>query len=269
MNLDSSVRPVAHYREAGNGPTVLCIHGIASSSAQWRSLMSVLAESHRVIATDLYGDGGSPPCPPSRELSFDDEVALIEPLLEGLDRFHLIGHSYGGCVAIKLCLKDPARVASMVLYEPALWGMLVDLWPEDPGAKEIMALRAETCALVDAGAVESAAEKFVDYWGGAGTWLATPDSRKPSLLAGTVTGTYKWQASPGLSVSPGELTALAVPVLVLTGSETTQAARSLMRRLGEAVPKLRIVELQGLGHMGPMTHPALVNAEIKRFLQTL
>jgi len=262
-------RPVAHYREVGSGPSVLCIHSIASSGAQWRPLMELLAGSYRVVAVDLYGDGKSPTCPAERDFSIDDEVELIQPILEEAGRFHLVGHSYGASVAIKICLSDPSRVASLVLYEPTLWGMFVDYWPDDPGAKEVLGLRAETGGLIDSGDIEAAAHRFVDYWSGLGVWAATPEHRRADIIAGVRTGAHKWKPNPGFSVSPEELNALDIPNLVLTGSKTAEAMRGLMKRLREAVPRLQIVELAGLGHMGPITHPEIVNARIAAFLQNI
>ena len=105
----------ASFREAGAGVPVVCIHASASSSGQWRPLMERLAGRFRSLAVDLYGYGQSPPWPDERPLSLTDEAALIEPVLEAVgDPVHVIGHSYGGAVALKAALVrpgPPARVA--------------------------------------------------------------------------------------------------------------------------------------------------------------
>ena len=59
---------------------------------------------------------------------------------------------------------------------------------------------------------------------------------------------------------------LDVPVLYLTGRESTAAARGVARLLTAVLPQVEVVELEGVGHMGPITHPQRVNAEIARFL---
>jgi len=67
--------------------------------------MDHLAGRYRVLAADLYGCGGSPVWPGQRPLSLIDEAALIEPILAAArDRFHLVGHSYGGAVALRAAL---------------------------------------------------------------------------------------------------------------------------------------------------------------------
>jgi pimeloyl-ACP methyl ester carboxylesterase len=266
----TSIRGIrAHYCEAGAGPVVLCIHSVASSGAQWRPLMDRLKNSYRVLAVDLYGDGQSPPCPVGRDFSIEDEIALIKPILSDVGCFHLVAHSYGACVAVKMCLSEPERVSSLVLYEPALWGTFAAYWPDDPGSVKILALRAETGRLVELGDCEAAAEKFLDYWAGAGTWAAMPESKRASLVPGTVNGNHKWKPNLGPVFSPEVLNSLNVPTFVLTGSQTSEIARRLMNRLRESVPRWRIVELEGLGHMGPITHPGIVNEQIAMFLEGL
>lgn len=262
-------RKPAYYLDAGKGPSVICLHSVASSCLQWRPLMTCLAESYRVIAIDFYGDGKSPHCWDDRAFSIDDEIALIEPILEEASPFHLVGHSYGGCVAVKICLSRPDWVTSLVLYEPALWGTLVSRWPDDPSAREILVLRSETGRLIESGDTEAAAQRFVDYWAGVGSWKAIPDSKRDAIIAGIVTGDHKWKPSPGPSIFPEELNALEIPTLVMTGSETAATMRGLISRLRQTVPRWRFVELAGLGHMGPLTHPEVVNAHIAAFLENI
>src|SRR6187455_1007850 len=83
------VRPRDHFmpssmpffREAGNGPNVVCLHSSAASSSQWRPLMDQLCDKYRVLAVDLYGEGKSPPWTSARDCTLDDEPVLLNPLL--------------------------------------------------------------------------------------------------------------------------------------------------------------------------------------------
>lgn len=84
----------AHFREAGAGPPVICLHSSASSSGQWRALTDRLADRFRVVAVDLYGYGRSLAWPGERPMYLDDQVALLEPILRAAEEpFHLVvGH---------------------------------------------------------------------------------------------------------------------------------------------------------------------------------
>src|SRR5262245_20539749 len=169
----------AYVREAGTGPAVVCIHASASSSAQWRPLMDRLASRFRTLAVDLYGSGKSSRWPNGRTLSLADEVGFLDPVLaDAGDRFHLVGHSYGGAVALKAALAHPDRVQSVVVFEPVLFSLLFAEDATQPAAREIAAVRDETVAAVQTGRPDAAGARFVDYWMGADAWAGMPASRR-------------------------------------------------------------------------------------------
>ena len=172
----------AFFREAGRGAAVVCIHSSASSSAQWRLLMDRLAGRFRTLAVDLYGSGQSPRWPDPRPLSLADEAALLAPVFAAAgDRFHLVGHSYGGAVALEAARAEPGRVESLVLFEPVLFSLLIAEDPTQPAAREIAAVRDDTVAALERGDPYASGARFVDYWTGAGTWAALPERRREVL----------------------------------------------------------------------------------------
>ena len=100
------------FREAGAGPSVVCLHANASSSSQWRGLMEILAPSYRVFAADSYGAGKSPPYVDG-VIRLGHEVALLEPVFARAGRpFSLVGHSYGAAVALIAAMRQPRRASS-------------------------------------------------------------------------------------------------------------------------------------------------------------
>jgi pimeloyl-ACP methyl ester carboxylesterase len=258
--------PSAFFREAGSGSTVVCIHSSASSSSQWRVLMETLSDRFRVVATDRYGHGKSPTWPGGREFQLDDEIALMAPILETAGQFHLIGHSYGGLVALKLALNNPSRVASLTLYEPACFFLLTANNSESSASREIQAVRDETIRLVEAGDYESAAQYFVDYWAGSGAWSKTREASRQAIISSMGKARFEWPPVFDKSFPVAQISTLAMPVLLLTGSHSTAAARGVHRVLRGLLPGAEVVEFSGLGHMGPVTHPEQVNETIATFL---
>jgi pimeloyl-ACP methyl ester carboxylesterase len=104
--------------------------------------MDRLAGRFRTLAVDLYGSGQSPPWQGDRPLWLADEVALLAAAFAAAGpKFHLVGHSYGGAVALKAALSDPGRVASLVLFEPVLFSLLTTEDPTQAAAAEIAAVR--------------------------------------------------------------------------------------------------------------------------------
>ena len=254
------------YREAGAGSAVVCLHASASSSALWRPLMDRLAGRFRTLAADLYGSGRSPVWPGERPLWLADEVALLEPVFEAAGpRFHLVGHSYGGAVALRAALENPGRVESLVLFEPVLFSLLT---AEDPrhAAREIAAVRDDTIAAVRGGNLDASGARFVDYWMGPGAWARMPQARRETIANQMRQVKAEWHAA---FMEPTPLSAFAtldVPVLFLTGAESPLSSREIARLLTKTLPRVTAVEVSGAGHMAPLTHPERVNALIERFL---
>ncbi|MEO6022038.1 MAG: alpha/beta hydrolase [Burkholderiales bacterium] len=257
------------FREAGNGPNVVCLHSSAASSAQWLPLMDQLCDKYRVLAVDLYGEGKSPPWTSGRDCTIDDELELLNPLLDERAPFTLVGHSYGGAVGVRIALAKRQSVQALVLYEPALWGLLATVDPDGAGTKEIEAVRQSLIEQLGLGNDEAATQGFIDYWVGAGTWASLPEHRRPSLIQGAKANAKKWRESLGYPFSEEEIQELRLPVLLLAGSSSTLAAVSVVTRLQALLPQAEVVALPGLGHLGPLTHPAVVNAEISSFLARL
>jgi len=254
-------------RELGRGPAVVCIHANAGTSSQWRSLMDLLAPTHRVLAPDCYGSGRSPDWPSDRVMSLHDEVQFLEPVFARAgSSFSLVGHSYGAAVALVAALAHPERVRSLVLYEPTLFA-LIDAESAPPNeADGIRHAVADASAALDRGDTDGAAERFIDYWMGAGSWRATPQERKPAIAA-SVKNIRRW--AHALFTEPTALAAfgaLRMPVLLMTGGASTVSAHGVARRLVPALPTVQQHDFPTLGHMGPVTHPELVNPVVARFL---
>lgn len=258
----------AAFRSTGSGPPVVCLHSSASSSGQWRALTERLAASRRVIAADLYGYGQSPAWPHDRPLTIADEIRLLAPVWqEAGDRFDLVGHSYGAAIALIVALAHPERIRSLTLYEPVLIAAIMQDDPTQPAGREITGIRDTTSAAVERGDVAGAGELFVDYWMGAGSWAATPDKRR-QLIASTMPKVRaEWHA---IFTEPTPIAAfarLAIPTRYLVGGTSPSAPRRVAELLSAVLPAVRVIEMPGMGHMGPVTHADPVNAEIQASLE--
>ena len=121
-------------------------------------------------------------------------------------------------------------------------------------------------AAVEAGDTDSAARHFIDFWMGAGAWDRTPEQRKGPIAA-SVANVRGWGDALFNETTPLEaFSALDVPVLYMVGERSPASSRSVARLLTRVLPRVEVIEFEGLGHMGPVTHPAVVNAAIDRFL---
>ncbi len=106
------------YVRKGQGPTIILIHGLASSIYTWSDVIGPLAEKFDVIALDLPGFGAS--SQPS-DLTFDDYPATVIGLMDalGVTRAHLAGNSLGGAISLLLAARTPERVDRLVVLDSA------------------------------------------------------------------------------------------------------------------------------------------------------
>ncbi|MGE0558550.1 MAG: alpha/beta fold hydrolase [Burkholderiales bacterium] len=261
--------PEPYCREAGSGPGVVCIHANAGTSSQWRALMETLAPQYHVLAADSYGSGKSPPWPAPRMLRLQDEVDLLEPVFAKAGTpLTLVGHSYGGAVALIAALNQPDRIRALALYEPTLFAVIDAASPPPNAADGIRDTAKRAGAMLDAGKPDEAAGIFIDYWMHPGAWQQTPASRRPAIAASAANLPHWAHALFSETTPLAAFGALDIPVLYMTGKRSTPAAHGVARLLTEVLPRVEVVEFENLGHMGPVTDPETVNPVIARFLDS-
>src|SRR3954462_12885429 len=111
---------------AGNSkPTVIALHCSGASGQMWRHLAALLGDRFSLLAPDLIGCGAAAPWNGAHDFTVADEAALTIGLIDASHGpVHLVGHSYGGGVALRVARERPSRIASLTLYEPSLLSVL-------------------------------------------------------------------------------------------------------------------------------------------------
>lgn len=252
---------------AEHAPPVLLVHSSGMSSRQWRALAAALAPSHRVIAPDLLGSGpGAEPWPEGTPFAMDDDLAVLERAIAGLDApAHVVGHSYGGMLALALARRHPARVRSIAVYDPVAFGVLHDAHDAE-GLEDLG--RTDGALLVDdaRGGREPWMEAFVDYWNGPGAWRALPAPTREAFLRVGRKVFLEVSAILRDRTPRAAYRALEMPVLLLGGAISPPAARRVVALLASAIPHAEVRTIEGAGHMGPITHADVVSAAIAQHL---
>jgi pimeloyl-ACP methyl ester carboxylesterase len=105
------------YRRAGEGPVIVLLHGIAGSSRTWAPVMRLLEPDYTLVAPDFLGHGDS--AKPPGDYSLGNQASLVRDLLHllGVDRATVVGHSFGGGVAMQFAYQFPERCERLVLVD--------------------------------------------------------------------------------------------------------------------------------------------------------
>ncbi len=249
--------------EMTNAP-ILALHSSASNSGQWDQLINDLEGRFEVHAVDMPGYGRAPlNGDMSQKGAAISAVAVIREI-EAFGRpVHLVGHSNGGGVAIKVALMRPDLIKSLTVYEPAAFHFLKD--GNNVSQKlfqQIQLLSGVVTAAAADGNAAAGMQQFLDFWNEDGFWGSLPAQVQdrlaemiPSVMSDFANGfAESWRLK--------DLSELEIPTLVMTGLESPEIAQHVSVEIAKAMPNARIALLPELGHMAPVFQPEWVNARI-------
>jgi len=240
------------HRTAGMGTDVVLVHGLGASHAFWYPKVApALARRHRVTVYDLRGHGRSGM--PGSGYGAAAMVADLEALLDALDirRARLVGHSWGGLIALELALRRPRRVTAVVVADSRLGPARTGV---GPGSLE---------PLARAGARRTPATTGPPAFRPFGGWAMGRRSGERWLALLDATSAARELERPGFA-APARLRAVRRPVLGVYGERSF--ALTSGRRLARTLPDCRLVVLPGVGHFHPAVAPDAFLAAAEGFL---
>lgn len=256
----------AGYFVAGAGAPVVLLHGSLSSKSQWSALAERLAARFQVIGVDLCGYGDNPVPVARSAFALEDEVELVAERLDRLvapsARLHVVGHSYGGLVALRFAQRAGDRIASLSLYEAVAFRVLDD---QDAALVDLRRLAWRLSRLIAAGSRRYAAQAFVDFWNGDGTYARLPGAIQASLARRADKLPLDFEATSSWPTSLEDIRGIRAPTLLLAGNRSPAVVQRVHARLVGAIPHCRAA-LFDAGHMGPVTDAARINPWIEAFV---
>ncbi len=175
---------------------VIALHCSGGGASQWCYLAEGLGGRYEVLAPEHYGCESTGPWTGEHAFTLADEAAQAIALIDRSDdKVHLVGHSYGGGVALNVALARPDRIASMALYEPSAFHLLRQMGERgaEPYA-EITGVARHICQGVVTGDYRGAVAAFVDYWNGPGSWNALRPSVQSALIRWAPKGPLDFRA---------------------------------------------------------------------------
>lgn len=249
------------------GTVAMLVHSSVSGARQWSRLIDDLQDRFRVRAVNLFGYGRTPSWPAGRPQTLDDQARLVEMALPpDADRICLVGHSFGATVAMKAAARLGGRVGKLVLIETNPFNLLAQNGRLDAFA-EATALRDFVKRCCAGGEWATAAEKFADYWSGAGTWRAMRPERRAAFALALRSNCFEWDAVMNDATTAAQWAAsLPRDTLLIADSRSALPVREITAILRRACPAWAYQDVAGAGHMAPLTRPDVINPMVRAFL---
>ena len=261
----------AHRERRGR---VIALHCSGGGASQWSHLAEVLGGDYAPLAPEHYGCEATGPWSGEHAFTLADEaariVALIDGSGEGSDgKVHLVGHSYGGGVALQVALFRPDRIASMALYEPTAFHLLKQTGEAGAAAlAEVAGVVGRMGRRVASGDYRGAMATFVDYWNGPGAWDGLRPHVQSALIRWAPKGSMDFHTLIEEATPAEAYRELTFPVLLMRGECAPTPTRLIAEALTDLLPASRLAVVGGAGHMGPLTHAPVVLAMIARHIAT-
>jgi pimeloyl-ACP methyl ester carboxylesterase len=245
----------------GEGPPLLLLHGAVCDSRVWRVEIDAFADEFTVVAWDAPGCGGSSDPPEAfRMRDFADCLAgFIDAL--GLDRPHVVGHSWGTTLALELCHRHPWRVRSLVLVGGYAG------WAGSLPADEVR--RRLAFALNVADSLETSGWDPTSMPGLFSEVMPTDRAQELAAIMTDVRPVATRTMARALAEANlrDALGAVTAPTLLVYGDADERSPLAVARDLNARIPGSVLTVLPGLGHECCMEDPSAFDAAVREFLR--
>jgi non-heme chloroperoxidase len=263
--------PNVAYIEQGQGPPLMLVHGALLDYRYWAAQVEPFAASYRVIAVSLRHHYPHGPTGDQSDYGPRVHAADLAELIRTLavPPVHLVGHSYGGFVALLLARDHPGLVRSLVLEEPALLARLITNEPDKAEAQPILAARSavftEVIAQLEAGNREGAIGTFVEYALGPGGYERSSDAVRGYLLDNVHTLKALLTSAPEPFTCEDGGT-LGAPTLLVGGDASPRLYPLSMNGLQPCLRTVERVTIPRASHSVHLDNPVDFNGAVLEFV---
>jgi pimeloyl-ACP methyl ester carboxylesterase len=243
------------------------LHCSGASCRQWRSLHDRLSDEVQILLPQFSGPEVAVGRRCDHPFTLAEEAApIVASLRELRQPVHLVGHSYGGAVALHIARHHPSLVASLCLYEPTAFDLLTRAGQRDRAlAGEIAGISAVINAALAEQNATFAAHLFTEFWGGVGAWQALNRIKRNNMVQWIYKAPLDFEALLDEPVGPAISQELRVTLIY--GQRTRPQTSRIIDLLNDEIPAAIVREMQGADHMGPFVFRDRVMNEILRHLK--
>ncbi len=249
MNIDN------YYKQQGSGPPIVFIHGSFASTSTWNGMIDVLGETHHCISIKLPGHCGMPDPQDFSSPTMETELAVVESVvnkLVGSEPVHLVGHSYGGVVALAQALKGNLALNQLTLFEP------VAVWIFEAAKDAMMSKQVEQFLQRYrhdvSQQVPHVCGQGIDFWGGEGAFETLPDFIKDSMDLMVSNNIRHWDIADTVNVNLADVQKITTPTRLVSGSQSSVVAHAIINHLDEQLPNSKKYIVESASHFLVTSH---------------
>ncbi len=271
------------YEEVGEGEPVVFVHGSASDLRTWEAQMTPVGAKFRAIRYSRRYARPNPDIEPGVDDRMLPHVEDIVSFLRAMDACpaHLVGHSWGGFIALLAAIHHPEIVRSLVLMEPPVLPLFVSTPPRPAELLRLLLRRpAAAMAVVKFGATAFAPAKKAFRRGadreairafgcgvlGKRTYERLSAERMQQVWENRGADRAQILGEGFPPLGDGEVAGVEAPVLLLVGQGSPPLMRHLANRLDELLPQSERIEIANASHIMQEDNPDMVNRSILHFL---
>src|SRR5918994_1287822 len=236
----------------GEGAPVVLVHGSWGDHHNWDPVVPGLARTFRTLTYDRRGHSQSER--PTSQASIEEDVADLALMItaQHVAPAHIVGHSFGGSIVLKLAAARPDLFASLTVHEPPLIGLLGN----DSGLPAVQQRIEAVIATLQSGRTELGAQQFVETVAlGPGMWEKLLPEMRQTFVFNAPTWLDEMNESSAFTLDLAGLTTFTQPALITQGDQGPPFFGAILNKIVEMLPHAQRHTFRGAGHVPHLTHP--------------
>ena len=271
------------YFERGTGPQVVLVHGSASDIRTWRPQLQALADHHRTIAYSRRYAPPNDPIPPGVDDQMQPHVDDLATFLQSVDATpaHIVGHSWGGFIALLFAIQHPRAVRSLVVMEPPVLSLFVSSPPRPTELLRVFLRRPATAAAIvrfgatafapaikafDRGDDAAGLRAFGRGVLGRRQFAEMPPERRQQAHDNMATVRAQLLGAGFPPLTDAMVRGVKMPMLLITGADSPPLLHRLTAHLQALLPQAERTVIPAASHVMNEDNPTAVNAALLDFL---